>query len=133
MWQTALKVDYLPSVDVRIIKSNNEADPIAKVVAEAFKYPMKSKTLESFSWQQFEVFTEQLFKLRFLSYGGILKEYRSLLDLDDVEDGDLIYEKERESSLWLKIAELIYSYRDGSFGLDYYPDSVIPYSIEYKE
>ena len=38
MWKDALRVDYNPSVDVRIIKSDNEKDPIAKVVAEAFKY-----------------------------------------------------------------------------------------------
>ena len=60
MWKNALKADYDPSVDVRIIKSNDENDPIAKVVAEAFKYPMKSKTLDSLSWQQFEELTKQL-------------------------------------------------------------------------
>ena len=42
MWKIALRADYTPSVDVRIIKSNDQTDPIAKVVAEAFKYPMKS-------------------------------------------------------------------------------------------
>ena len=37
MWKIALRADYAPSVDVRIIKSNDQTDPIAKVVAEAFK------------------------------------------------------------------------------------------------
>ena len=94
MWKIALRADYAPSVDVRIIKSNDQTDPIAKVVAEAFKYPMKSKSLEALNWQQFEELNKQLRGLRFVSFGGILKEYREILKLDDVEDGDLIYEDE---------------------------------------
>ena len=101
MWKNALKVDYDPSVDVRIIKSNDENDPIAKVVAEAFKYPMKSSSLNALTWQQFQELTKQLRGLRFLSYGGILKEYREALKLDDVEDGDLIYE-DKKSMLYGK-------------------------------
>lgn len=120
MWKNALKADYDPSVDVRIIKSNDENDPIAKVVAEAFKYPMKSKTLDSLSWQQFEELTKQLKGLRLLSYGGILKEYREALKLDDVEDGDLIYEDKKVDSLWKKIADMIFEYRSGDYGMDYY-------------
>ena len=34
--ENPLRADYAPSVDVRIIKSNDQTDPIAKVVAEAF-------------------------------------------------------------------------------------------------
>lgn len=120
MWKNALKADYDPSVDVRIIKSNDENDPIAKVVAEAFKYPMKSKTLDSLSWQQFEELTKQLKGLRLLSYGGILKEYREALKLDDVEDGDLIYEDKKVDALWKKIADMIFEYRSGDYGMDYY-------------
>ncbi len=120
MWKNALKADYDPSVDVRIIKSNDENDPIAKVVAEAFKYPMKSKTLDSLSWQQFEELTKQLKGLRLLSYGGILKEYRKALKLDDVEDGDLIYEDKKVDALWKKIADMIFEYRSGDYGMDYY-------------
>jgi plasmid rolling circle replication initiator protein Rep len=135
MWKNALKADYAPSVDVRIIKSNDENDPIAKVVAEAFKYPMKSKSLESMTWQNFEILTEQLFRLRFISYGGILKDYREALKLDDVEDGDLIYESEKEKDIWLKIANIFYYFRDGRYGYDYYPDDIVRLMtvVEYKE
>lgn len=120
IWKSALKVDYDPSVDVRIIKSNDENDPIAKVVAEAFKYPMKSSSLNALTWQQFQELTKQLRGLRFLSYGGILKEYRESLKLDDVEDGDLIYEEQKNQELWKKIADMIFEYRDGEYGMDYY-------------
>lgn len=126
MWQTALKVDYKPSLDVRIIKSKDDKDPIAKVVAEAFKYPMKSTSLDALTWQEFQILTKELFRLRFISYGGIFKEYRDALRQEDVEDGDLIFESEKEKDIWSKIADIFYSYRDGSFGLDYYPDRIIP-------
>ncbi len=128
IWKTALRLDYDPSVDVRIIKADKEKDPIAKVVAEAFKYPMKSSSLYSLSWQQFEELTKQLRGLRFLSFGGILKEYRELLKLDDVEDGDLIYEDEKDTTLWKKIAQIIYKYGNGEYGLDYYTNAF--YDIE---
>ena len=49
---------------------------------------MKSKSLEALNWQQFEELNKQLRGLRFVSFGGILKEYREILKLDDVEDGD---------------------------------------------
>ena len=48
MWKIALRADYAPSVDVRIIKSNDQTDPIAKSCCRGFKYPMKSKSLEAF-------------------------------------------------------------------------------------
>ena len=32
MWKIALRADYAPSVDVRIIKSNDQTDPIAKLL-----------------------------------------------------------------------------------------------------
>ena len=55
-----------------------------------------------------------------MSYGGILKEYREALKLDDVEDGDLIYEDKNDDTLWKKIADMIFEYRPGEFGMDYY-------------
>jgi plasmid rolling circle replication initiator protein Rep len=120
MWKNALKVDYDPSVDVRIINSKDNNDPIAKVVAEAFKYPMKSKVLDVLSWQQFQELTKQLRGLRFISYGGILKDYREALNLDDVEDGDLIYEDKKDADVWKKIADMVFEYRTGDYGMDYY-------------
>lgn len=132
MWKDALRVDYNPSVDVRIIKSDNEKDPIAKVVAEAFKYPMKSSSLDAITWQQFQVLYNELFRLRFISYGGILKQYREALNQDDVEMGDLIHELEKNEFIWKKIADIFYNFQDGKYGLDYYP-SVHVREIDHNE
>jgi len=119
MWKKALGVDYMPSVDIRIIKSRS-GDPIAKAVAEFAKYPLKSIDLESMTVDQFQELTMQMKHKRAIAFGGIVKEYRKKLQLDDVEDGDLIYDSLDNKEIWEKVAELVYQYEQGKFGLDYY-------------
>jgi len=120
LWQKALKVDYALSVDVRIIKSKNGDDPIAKAVAEFAKYPLKSVDIEPLSIDQFRELVYQMRRKRAVAFGGILKEYRKKLTLDDVEDGDLIYSDKLKDEEWKRIATLIYEYELGEYGLDYY-------------
>ena len=120
LWQKALKVDYAPSVDVRIIKAKNGIDPIAKAVAEFAKYPLKSIDIKPLSVDQFKELVNQMKKKRAVAFGGILKEYRKKLSLDDIEDGDLICNGVQNEEQWKKIATLIYQYRAGEHGVDYY-------------
>lgn len=120
MWKDSMRLDYDPSVDVRIIKAKNGNDPIAKAVAEFAKYPLKSIDLEPLTVHQFQELTIQMFRKRAVAFGGIIKEYRKKLVLDDVEDGDLIYDSPEADSTWVKIRNEFYSFRLGDFGLDYY-------------
>jgi len=120
MWQKALRVDYAPSVDIRIIKSKGEADPIAKAVAETVKYPLKSIDLKSMSVKLFEKLVEQMKRKRALAFGGIVKDYRKKLILDDVEDGDLIYDGVENEEIWKRLKTLLYDFKNGDFGLQYY-------------
>jgi len=120
MWKKSMRLDYDPSVDVRIIKAKGENDPIAKAVAEFAKYPLKSIDLDPLSVEQFQELTIQMHKKRAVAFGGIIKEYRKKLVLDDVEDGDLIYDNPEASAEWVKICEYIYEFKNGDFGLDYY-------------
>jgi plasmid rolling circle replication initiator protein Rep len=120
LWKKALNIDYDPSVDVRIIKAKNSQDPIAKAVAEFAKYPLKSIDIEPLSVEQFALLVDQMNRKRAVAFGGILKEYRKKLQLDDVEDGDLIYSDNLKDSEWQKIASLIYQYKSGDKGIDYY-------------
>ena len=39
LWQKVLNVNYIPQVDVRVIKAKNGGDPIAKAVAETIDIP----------------------------------------------------------------------------------------------
>jgi len=120
MWQKALRVDYLPSVDVRIIKAKGEADPIAKAVAETVKYPLKSIDLEPMPFNLFEELTKQMKSKRAIAFGGIFKDYRKKLVLDDVETGDLIYDGLENEQIWKKIQTIIYEFKNGAYGLQYY-------------
>lgn len=120
MWQKALKVDYAPSVDIRIIKSQNGGDPIAKAVAETVKYPLKAVDLKNMSVDLFQELTIQMKAKRALAFGGIVKEYRKKLVLDDVEDGDLIYDDLEDEKIWKRLKTLLYKFEQGEYGLQYY-------------
>jgi plasmid rolling circle replication initiator protein Rep len=120
LWADALRVDYLPQVDVRIIKSKNGSDPIAKAVAETIKYPLKDIDLQKLSINQFESLTLQMKNKRALSFSGLLKEYRNKLQLDDIETGDLIYDSLENEEIWKRIKSLIYDFKNGDYGLNYY-------------
>ena len=123
MWQKALKVDYAPSVDIRIIKSKGEADPIAKAVAETVKYPLKTIDLKDMPVELFQELVQQMKAKRALAFGGIVKEYRKKLILDDVEDGDLIYDDLKNEEIWKRLKTLLYKFENGDYGLQYYEKS----------
>ena len=120
MWKSALQVDYIPQVDIRVIKAKGEADPIAKAVAETVKYPMKITDIKDMSVELFEIFVQQMKRKRALSFGGIIKEYRKRLVLDDVEEGDLIYDSLENEEIWKRIKTLLYEFKNGNYGLQYY-------------
>ena len=122
LWRKAMKLDYNPSVDIRAIKpKEGSGDALASVVAETCKYPVKSTDMSKLSNELFQVFTVQMKGVRNLGYGGIFKEYRKLLHLDDVEDGDLIHDlTEREDALWVNIEKIRYEFGFGEYGLNYY-------------
>lgn len=120
LWADALKVDYLPSVDIRIIKSSSEADPIAKAIAETIKYPLKTVDLKDMPTKLFQELTIQMKSKRALAFGGIIKAYRKKLILDDVETGDLIYDGLENEEIWKRIQTLVYKFENGEYGLQYY-------------
>jgi len=125
LWEKALKIDYTPSVDVRIIKAKKGIDPIAKAVAEFAKYPMKTADIKPMNVNQFEELVNQMKKKRVVAFGGILKEYRKKLALDSVEDGDLIYDSLEDIERWKRVATLIYLFQAGKDGLDYYLEEIV--------
>lgn len=91
LWKKAMRVDYTPIVDVRRVKSDSP-----EVVAEIAKYAVKEEDyLVPEDWN-FTIGTVRLLdkvlnNRRFLAFGGALKDAHRLLELDDVEDGDLTH------------------------------------------
>ena len=128
LWKKAMKLDYNPSVDIRAIKPKKGSDDaLAAVVAETCKYPVKSTDLSALTQDLFETFVTQMKGTRNLGYGGIFKEYRKSLMLDDVEDGDLIHDiTEKQDALWVTVEKLRYQFMNGSLGLTYYLKELLP-------
>ena len=122
MWQKALRVDYLPGADIRVVK-REKGNAIAKVVAETIKYPLKTIDLKDMPVELFQELVQQMKAKRALAFGGIVKEYRKKLILDDVEDGDLIYDGVENEEIWKRIKTLLYEFKNGDYGLQYYEKS----------
>lgn len=84
LWKECLKVDYYPVVDARKVrKVKGEVD--SKAVIETLKYTTKIKDLlDDKSW--FLMLSDQLFKKRFISTGGIFKNILS----DEVSGDEML-------------------------------------------
>jgi plasmid rolling circle replication initiator protein Rep len=89
LWKRALKVDYVPIIDVRRCKGG------VKAVAEACKYAVKPSDIINFDdWEltvdTLKVLDSALENRRFIGLGGVFKDIHKRLQLDDIENGDLV-------------------------------------------
>lgn len=95
LWQSCLRVDYLPVVHVQAVKpraskpteSSNQPSPLIIALCETLKYTVKEEELTSDSYW-LEQLTNQLHKTRSVAVGGILKEYLSEEEPEDLIHGD---------------------------------------------
>ena len=95
-WKKSLKIDYTPIVNVKAVKTKatKEEKGVLGAVYETAKYPVKSidyltndrvKNL-----QRVDDLEKGLKRKRLISFGGIFKEIRKELQLEDIENGNLI-------------------------------------------
>lgn len=102
LWQKAMQLDYEPSVDIRKVY-DRKGKGMVSAIQETAKYPIKPMSVEVDNEGEMLQVTYDLYhglkRKRLLSFGGIFKEIKNELGLDDVEDGDLInVNDEKESS-----------------------------------
>lgn len=91
MWQKALKTDYLPNVDIRTVKNkHNNKEDLETAVQELLKYSVKEADLLA-DPEFLYILTEEIFKKRFISSGGILKD---ILKESDENDEDFLTDEE---------------------------------------
>lgn len=91
MWQKSLRIDYSPEIDVKALK--DKGVNFSAMLSEVIKYQVKeSDLIKDRDW--FIELTNQLYKTKAISSGGILKEY--LKELESEPD-DLIGEGEVEN------------------------------------
>src|SRR4028119_858957 len=109
LWQSCLKTDYSPRVDVRVVKSkttssknglNASNDVMAEAVCETLKYAVKpSDLLADPDW--LGELTKQLQKTRAISIGGCLKEFFSEDDPEDLINGEIQEEEKSQNEFFL--------------------------------
>lgn len=98
LWASVLQVDYLPNVDIRVVKSKGKAkgepmtdDDIKTGVVETLKYAVKPADIMGDGSEQanewFYELTRQTHKLRFVATGGALKD---ILKDDDISDEKMV-------------------------------------------
>ena len=98
MWRRCLRIDYQPILNIQAVKKG--VDPTS-LVPELLKYCVKESDLVvDRDW--FLELTRQLYKMRAVSVGGVLKDYLKALerepedligrgDEDDVNEGNLYF------------------------------------------
>lgn len=90
MWRRAMKLDYNPSVDVRLVKGNT-----SKAVCEIAKYTVKDTDFikqgnQAVSAKVVGNLDYALSGRRLVSFGGLFKKIHKELNLQDEIDGDLV-------------------------------------------
>lgn len=106
LWQSVLRVDYQPVIDIRAVKPNKKKgqtkeDAVKSAIMETLKYSVKPADMigdgskKSNAW--FYELTRQLFKLRFIASGGALKN--ALKRDEEITDDDLIKTSDDEDDI----------------------------------
>lgn len=95
LWRDAMRLDYLPNIDIRTVKPRVPKDGLGSMdltaealqgaVAETLKYSTKPDDMLADEYWFLEL-TRQTHRLRFIASGGALKD---VLRVDDETDEDL--------------------------------------------
>lgn len=112
-WQRAMKLTYVPIVNVEAVKPNvnRHKNSLLASAQETAKYQVKSKDILTNNPEQdlqvIDDLEQALAGSRQISYGGLLKEIRKQLQLEDVENGDLINTDSNDQQVDQVVREII--------------------------
>ena len=102
LWKEQMKLDYLPQVDVRIPKANDDTH---NYIQELLKYPVKESDIDVRS-KWFISYCEQVHHLRFISTGGIFK---GIIKEVPVSDDELINTNPDEGKKAIEIMDFVWN------------------------
>jgi len=87
LWKESARLDYTPIVHVQAVKNRHGSEhPLRGAIAETLKYSTKPEDLMDRDWLL--ELTSQVYHLRFISSGGLLKEV--LRESEEETDEDLM-------------------------------------------
>ncbi len=104
MWRSCLRIDYAPVVDIRAIKRGHSPN---ELVPEILKYTVKESDLVA-DREWFLELTRQMYKMRTVASGGVLKKY--LRELEK-EPEDLIGRNETKTEDEISEGHLIFKWK----------------------
>lgn len=99
-WNSAARLDYEAITDFRAIgesETNIDNEDFYKAIVETFKYSVKSSDLAEMPIGIFRTFTLAIQGVRFVSYGGIIKEARKKLGYKDNDASEDEIEIDRDT------------------------------------
>lgn len=102
IWKELLQIDYPPEVWIERFRGG------ARGVAETCKYTVKASDIINVDDWDLTVETLRLLdsvlkRRRFIGFGGVMREAHKILNLDDIEDGDLTLVDEAKSDVTQEI------------------------------
>lgn len=114
LWQSCLRVDYVPMVNIKVVKPREEGgkNGIVLAILETLKYGVKESDLIADQEWLIEL-TKQLHKIRAVTVSGILKKYLSDEEPEDLINTDLKEEEEeseKSEMMWFGWREFVKRY-----------------------
>lgn len=105
LWAKAMKLDYVPVVDIRSVKAKKQQD-LKSAIVETAKYPVKPFDVDTKKEQLTEEdkdrvtadLTDGLYRKRQIGFGKLFKDIKAELELDSIEEGSLVKTGAEEKS-----------------------------------
>ena len=111
IWGDGCRSEYEPIVHIQTIKNST-----SKAVAEVAKYPVKMDELVNYNNEKkaikaLIILTKFLHKRRLITFGGNFAEARKLLNLDDIDTGDLVNLENEQKENFQEIKKVLFKFR----------------------
>ena len=104
-WQKAMKLDYIPMVDIRAVKAD-KGKGLKGAILETAKYPVKpfdvtDEKTDFTAQEKLQIVDDMLTGLhrkRQIGFGKLFKDIKKELELDDLENGNLVQTRDDTES-----------------------------------
>lgn len=113
LWRRAMKLDYDPIVNVKAVRSNHakRKNSLLASAQETAKYQVKSADIltrnQEHDLRVIDDLERGLERSRMISFGGLFKEIRKQLQLDDADNGNLIRVGDEDEKIGEVVREVV--------------------------